>query len=481
MSPKDQTDVQRFDPADLDLATFEGRLLAGLDTVGLPSADIVVPVRERHNALSNLRVAIEPLSDERRATAVYISKFAAAIASGLFDAALNYLWDETVLELRRRVAQYDIDYFFDNAVQSTSRRNGLKSADDLEKITDDELIKGARAIGLISAQGLQHLEYVRYQRNWASAAHPNQNQLTGLQLVSWLETCIREVINLPMSNVAVEIRKLLSNIKTASLSASDAAQVGVFLQSTPTDQCDRLLAGIFGLYVADGSPVSVRDNIHILAPVLWPYASDDAKHELGLKYARYIANNDTGKRDLARQILELVDGLGFAPEGVRAIEIQRAVESLLAAHRASMNNFHLEPPAARALSALVTNNADGIPASVRVRYVFGVIEPFLTNGNGVAWNAEPYYLRMIRGFSSDEAVVAMLSLLSEHIANRLQFGLCAKKYRELLAELDVKLTAASWRSILADLQKATDAQLPNLRSDTRFRGKADPVFRSARS
>ena len=33
----------------------------------------------------------------------------AAVGAGLFDAALNYLWDETIAEFRRRVARYDLE------------------------------------------------------------------------------------------------------------------------------------------------------------------------------------------------------------------------------------------------------------------------------------------------------------------------------------------------------------------------------------
>ena len=57
------------------------------------------------------------------------------------------------------------------------------------------------------------LDNIKFMRNWASAAHPNQIELTGLQLISWLETCIKEVISLPLSNITIEIRKLLYNIK----------------------------------------------------------------------------------------------------------------------------------------------------------------------------------------------------------------------------------------------------------------------------
>lgn len=50
-------------------------------------------------------------------------------------------------------------------------------------------------------------------RNYASAAHPNQVTLTGLQLADWLETCIREIINLPHDTVVAEIQKLLVNVR----------------------------------------------------------------------------------------------------------------------------------------------------------------------------------------------------------------------------------------------------------------------------
>ena len=55
---------------------------------------------------------------------------------------------------------------------------------------------------MISDIGYRLLDNIKFMRNWASAAHPNQNELTGLQLIEWLETCIREVISLPLSNLS---------------------------------------------------------------------------------------------------------------------------------------------------------------------------------------------------------------------------------------------------------------------------------------
>ncbi|MFH2102224.1 MAG: hypothetical protein ABIJ39_02550 [Chloroflexota bacterium] len=212
------------------LLQFEKSLLAFIDEQGLPSDTVLVPMNERQIVIRNIFSVLERIDDERLGKSVYISKFIAATASGLFDAALNYLWDETIYELRKRVAQYDLAYFYDVAVgNNAEKRKRLSTEDDLQKIDDSDLIKGSNEIGLISDLGFRHLDFVRYMRNWASAAHPNQNQITGLQLIGMLETCVVEVIKLPLSNVVVEIKQLLANIKNNKITQDDAIQIAVFL------------------------------------------------------------------------------------------------------------------------------------------------------------------------------------------------------------------------------------------------------------
>ena len=165
---------------------WEMGLIAFLENSGLPTTNILVSVPERYVVFSNVGTVIQKVNAQQLPQSAYLSKFIAAVSAGLFDAALNYLWDQTIYELRNRVANYDLSYFYDNAVKSTEKRNRLKDESDLDKIDDSELIGGAKEIELISEMGFRHLDYIRYMRNWASAAHPNQNELTGLQLVSWL-------------------------------------------------------------------------------------------------------------------------------------------------------------------------------------------------------------------------------------------------------------------------------------------------------
>lgn len=258
---KEDKSVSIVTNTEKELLAFEGTLLSVFETLGLPQTNILVNVQERKKVFNNIQDVVAMLPAEYRGNSVYISKFLAAAAAGLFDASLNYLWDETVIQLRKRVSMYDISYFYDQAINNEERRKRFKDESDLSKLEDSELIEGARQIDLISELGFKHLDYIKYMRNWASAAHPNQNELTGLQLVSWLETCIKEVISLPLSSVAIEIRKLLVNIKKSEITQEYAESIVPFFFDLPQERAGTLLSGLFGLYYKEDTSPQTIDNI----------------------------------------------------------------------------------------------------------------------------------------------------------------------------------------------------------------------------
>jgi hypothetical protein len=397
---------------DVQLQSFENALLSVLGSNGLPTESIFVSVHERAIVGQNIGHVIAKIASDQRERSIYISKFVAAAASGLFDAALNYLWDETIFELRRRVAQYDLSYFFDNAVKSSEKRKKLGSEDDLSRIDDSELIHGAKEIGLISEIGFQHLDYIRFMRNYASAAHPNQIVLTGLQLTSWLETCIREVISLPLSEAAIEIRKLLSNIKANVVTDEEAKQIGMFFLNLTQDQVNNLASGFFGIYTRQDTTSQTRENIHRLLPPLWSQVDEITRQQFGVKYGKFVANNDQKEASFAKQFLESASALAYIPDTLRAAEMGIALDNLLTAHR-GFNNFYNEPPFARELQRLVSHQRS-VPSQIEDSYVLGLVEAFLGNGNGIAFFANDIYRSMIDQFDSSQALKAVLSFSSDN-------------------------------------------------------------------
>jgi hypothetical protein len=454
----------------VQLRRFEAGLIGFIRAHQLPTDGVLVAVPERFSVFRNLEPVLGRLPTERRATSVYVSKFIAAAAAGLFDAALNYLWDETISELRRRVALYDLAYFYDVAVPNPDRRKKLSTPDDLAKIEDSELIHGANEIGLLSDLAFRHLDYIRFMRNWASAAHPNQNEITGLQLVSWFETCLREVITLPLSDVTVEIGRLLSNIKTNRIGATEAGQISVFFTALPPHRVDNLAAGFYGIYCQTDTPPEARDNIRLLAPRLWPRVSEATRKQLGVKYAQYVANNDQDEARLGRELLDVVAAAEYIPDGLRAAEVETALENLLRAHRA-INNFYNEPAFAKQLRTLI-GDAGSVPAQIEDRYVLALVEVFISNGNGIAWNAEPIYEELLAKLTPQSALSAARAFTDKGIASRLQFELCQRKYRDLLALLRPKITAPAARELLDDIA-AFSGPLDRMREDSRIRRRLD--------
>lgn len=448
------------------IVKFEEGLLNFLEHHELPSENIFVALPERFKVFKNIEDILSLIPSSEKSNSVYLSKFAASVACGLFDAALNYLWDETILQIRKRVVQYDLAYFYDNAVQNSEKRKKLSDDQDLIKLDDYELIKGAKEINLISDLGFKHLEFINFMRNWASAAHPNQNELTGLQLASWLETCVKEVITLPISNVAIRIKELLGGIKKTTISNSDAAEIGLFFENLTHEQVDNLVSGFFGIYINLQTDSQTRQNIVKLLPHIWPLVGEEIKLQFGIKYANYVANNYPDEKQLSRDFLKIVESESYIPEDLRIVEIEQTLENLLSVHR-GLNNFHREPTFARQLKSIV-GMPPQIPRNLRNRFIYGIVEVFLTNAHGVAYNAEEYYIEFLKSFDDVNSRIAAFAFLTDEISSKLQFSLCSDKYREMIGLIKNNITSPQIREILEKRIENSTGRLNSLRSDTQL-------------
>lgn len=343
------------------------------------------------------------------------------------------------------------------------KQKKINTSEDIAKIDDSELIQGARKIELISELGFKHLDFIRYMRNWASAAHPNQNQLTGLQLVSWFETCVKEVISLPLSNVATGVRKLLSNVKKSEIDKGEAKKIAVFFIDLNSQQVDNIVSGFFGIYVDIDTTPQVKQNIRFLLPHLWHYLNEQSRKRFGLRYAKYLADGEVDNANKFRELLEVVNGINYITDELKIVEMIDCIKQLLVAHR-NTSNFYTEPVFARQLERWIGETGN-VPSQIRKEYVLGLVEVFITNGHGVAWGAEPFYINLIDKFSQEEAIIAMTSFTEEVISSRLQFHLCREKYKQLISMIRGKFSAPSALEVLEAIEKYT-GPLDNMKIDS---------------
>lgn len=446
---------------------FTSGLHIYLDELGLPKEKVLVDTAERQRVINNLPDVVLNIGAEKRRTSIYLSKFIAACGAGLFDAALNFIWDETIVSLRAKVVKFDIDYFYDSVINDTAKRSKFKDDSDLIKIEDWELIRGCHLTGILSDIGYKHLDYIRDMRNWASAAHPNQNELTGFQLVAWLETCIKEVITKEPEGPAIEIRRFLISIKSSTLNQNDAMHIKAGIEHLTQDLATSLTRTLFGMYTNSGTAAQIRNNIKMVAKKAWAVAPEEIRYECGFKYSNFATNGETDRKNLANEYLAIVEGHSFLPKDTLALEMSEKIQNLYSAHT-GMNNFYNEPAHAKSLSHYVSTTGE-VPDAVRRSYIKTIVMAKIGNGYGISTMAESYYDELISRFGENE-IREFVSLFSDReFSSRVSLNSCRLNYKSLASSLRTRTTNQISQQILGLISKANDTQLPSLGKETAYK------------
>lgn len=447
--------------------TFSQGLQQYLELLQLPTENVLVSPDERMDVLDNLPRVVSRLTPEIKANSMYVSKFIAACGAGLFDAALNFLWNETVINLRNKVTRFDMDYFLNSVVTDSRRRATFKTEDDLKKLDEWELMKGCKDTGIITEIGYKHLDYIRDMRNHASAAHPNHNDLDGLQLTSWLQTCIKEVLAAEPEGPVLEVKRLLNNLRTNILSSSDLPFINTNIEMLPTELVDSTIRAAFGMFTDPGLDAQIRNNLRLVASSLWKNSSDEAKKNLGLKYAIFSANADLERKRFAHEFLQFVEGLSYLPKEQIAVDLDLTLDNLFNVHNA-FNNFHNEPPHARLLYAYVPTTGE-VPDIVNGKYVKVLTICAIGNRYGVSEAASVYYNELINRFNEPQIVEFVKLLKDSDIKSRLQFNFCARNFREMAEQFYPRVANINLQKTLQFLINAPVNNLQKIGNETEYK------------
>jgi hypothetical protein len=407
--------------------------LAGfLDGLGLPTEDVLVELGERRFVLQSLQHTLDVLPYADRAKAYYLSKFSVSIMVGLFDAALNFLWNETIMALRRLAVGMDLSYFFDTAEKRESFRSRLQTEEDLAVLDDLTLIDTCARVDLLTDVNRERLRHVNYMRNHASAAHPNQSKLTGEEMIAWLSNCLRCAITAKPDVAVIATKQLLTNIRNILIPANDIPVIARDFEKFTTERVDDLLWTLFGIYVDPSQKADCRTNLANLAPYVWGLASEDRKFQVGARHEHFIKQADQQRKTFADEFLLHVNGQQYRAEDVLSGELLDKLRSLNAAHN-GLNNFYNEWPHAESLASSLPVSGV-VPRAARLEWVKVIVKCHIGNGygyrEGVDTNADPHYQRYIAGFG--EAEVVQFIRLFEDPDFTVDFG-SAKPHRRAVA------------------------------------------------
>lgn len=314
-----------------------------LKELGLPSENVIAPISDRSIVINSLPQVLTPLPSNQIGNSLYLSRFAAAASIGLFDAALNYIWDEVIKKLREKAVLYGLDEFYDIAV-SPKKRNDYHSEEQLRFIRDKTLLDTFKQLEWMNEILYKNLVHILDMRNLIAASHPNEYQIRSYQLLSWLDTCVKDVLCSEPSSSAIEINKLLANLKSQEdlIDNLYLESLKSNLSGYPSTVINNLLNSLLGIYTRSLDSNVKKKNILKIAKEVWPRASDQVKYEIGNKLAQYRSVLDTKKAGLVDEFLDGVSGLNYVPKTEKSLRISNLCDDLKEASE-GYNNFYNEP------------------------------------------------------------------------------------------------------------------------------------------
>ena len=381
-----------------------------LNNLGLPSENIIASVDERENIMKMLPQLMNSIPENQKRDATYLSRFVAGAAIGLFDASLNYVWNEVVISLRQKIIYFGIDTFFDNAV-SDKVREQYKNEEDLSGIKDKTMLETLRKLEWISNVVYLKLCHILDMRNQIGASHPNTYDINSFELLGWLKTCVTEVINDKPSSSAVHIKKIVEGIKKSTSPLGDITieTIGKEVEKFSSVMSGTLLRALFGIYIAEDTNAEARKNVLKLSKEIWKYCKDDVKYDIGERKLYFRNNFQAAKEDLTYQFLSNCDGLSYLSLTERSLEISSLCDDLQAVHNGWDNYYH-EPPIAIKIMRHISRASD-IPKDREIKLIRTFLECRIgrevSYNQGVSPGAVEYYDSLFKLLTEEQILIAL--------------------------------------------------------------------------
>lgn len=415
----EQLPVSDFSKFELFLAHYE-----------LPTENIIASPEERARIMDALTEFLDTLPKEAKEDARYLSKFIAAAAVGLFDASLNFLWNEVILNLRKRIITYGIDYFYDEAIGGTLREQ-YKDEEQLPLVKDQVLLDTCLKLELVNDILHKKLCHILDMRNLIGSSHPNDYSINAYELLGWLHTCINEVLLNTISESALTVKSIIDNVKRADADINDEyiAHFENSLKQLSTNMTSNILTSLFGIFVSPTTKKNTQENIIRLATIAWEYSTEKCKYNLGKKIDAYRANLDEFKTKNAELFFEKCNGQSYYSRDAKIIKLTLLCEKLEYLHD-GWDNYFNEVPIAKEIIGMFKSIED-IP-EIRMETLTRVfLHARIGNDSyyneGVSPGAKEYYDKFFMMLDED-AIKLVFKILMEKETGYLLRGIYRPKH-----------------------------------------------------
>lgn len=438
------------------------RIVEFLADIGLPHDNIIADQSQRKIIGDTLPQYIAALPDEVKREGRYLSKFVVGAGYGLFDYSLNAIWNEVVIDLRKKAILYGLDIFYDAAVGGSKTREFYKSENDLPALKDATLLQTCQKLELISGTTFKKLKHVLEMRNDIGISHPTNYNINAFELMGWLQTCVEDVLNDQPTEAAIQVQAFISNLKTRTvpLDAATKTTIETRIGELPTHLCGNILRTVFGIFVSPDTDAAVRKNIALLAPKIWENCKEEQKYKLGIVLEGYNANLHAEKHAHGSQFFEVVGGNAFKSTNERSSIVNEIIIDLQNKHD-GWDNFQHEGPVASQLASYLPDNTailDNFATPLFRTILDCRIGRGLSYCNGVSPRGKEYYDKILESAGDKFAPYVLAFLTHPQFQSLLRKTIARTQAREALERLKVNV-------INARLLECIDFVIANIETD----------------
>ena len=404
------------------VGSFTAPMLDALTSALGVSRDVLATDVQIQNAWQNLPQLLNSIPPELRNEGIV--RMCVAVASGLFDSALNYAWNAAVIELREKVRRFGIHII----PQIIDKDFDEKKLMDMQ---DSELLSLCLKLNLISETGFFMLNQNRDIRNNFSAAHPTIGTLDEYEFLNFLNRCGRHALSDEQNTTAVDIKEFMQAINAESFSPEQLTIWCERITNTFDAQREAIIGMLHGIYCDPSKEEHARVTAITVCGQFVATMSPAIASSLINQHQRYQAKGEQERFKASQAFFENLKMLGLLSDTERHAMISSACKNLMGVHNA-MNNFYNERPFAERLANLATGHQ--IPETARFEFVESVVTCSVGNVYGTANSADGYYQSIIQGFSPREIEI-MLSLpeMKTVVGNHIKAAeRCKRKFQTIV-------------------------------------------------
>jgi len=361
-----------------------------------------------------------------------------AVASGLFDAAINYIWNLSILELREKVRNFGLN------IVSQIKGKQFDEATLLD-LKDAELLSLCLELNLITEDGYFFLDQCRDIRNNFSAAHPSVGTIDDNEFIAFVNRCAKYALGHDFNPIGVDIQQFINAVKGSKFTKAQKEEWIERLSKTHEAQREMLIGTLHGIFADPSSSEESRLNALSLSKAFVDNFTPRLKSDLIDRHSEYLAKGDEKRHKASQAFFEKLGLLDLLSDTERHAMISNACRQLLSVHQA-FDNFYNEPPFAERLLSLTSQGT--IPDSVKDEFVTTVVTCAVGNQYGTSHAAYPFYIQMIKSFTPKEVSI-MFSLPKSKtiVARRIKsYKRCKEKFKELIKLIDINSVPVKWRN-----------------------------------